>query len=139
MLTADYMVITAITLCYFINRQSLIFVCEFALCELSFQLIESGFWYSLLVANLYALAAIKARNINYNLQMALICYSVLYLFNAFDFLAFPHSTYFYVIFPYVIKIVDIYVICHLIHKGAEYNGRNTSSFGGSWFQRMADL
>ena len=133
------MVIFAVLLCYAINRQSLIFLCAFALMELLFALTPDGFWYSILSANLLALTAYRYSNINHNLQMALICYSALYLVNAFDYAAFPHETYFYVIFPYVIKIVDIYVICHLIHKGAEYNGRNTGSFGVSWFQRLAGL
>lgn len=48
--------------------------------------------------------------------MALCAYSVLYWFNALDFFLFPHETLFYVIFPYVVKLVDVYVIYHLINK-----------------------
>lgn len=116
MLFADYAVCIAIFLIAFANRQSIIFLCAFTLSEIFYFTNTDPVYDSVIIAMAFALAAYKSTGIKYNLQMALICYSVLFWFSGLDYLAFPQETYFYVIFPYVIKVIDIYVIYHLIHK-----------------------
>ena len=116
MLFADYAVYLAIFLIVFANRQSIIFLCVFALSELFYFTNTNPIYDSAVIAMAFALAAYKSTGLKYNLQMALICYSVLFWFSGLDYLAFPQETYFYVIFPYVVKFIDIYVIYHLINK-----------------------
>ena len=116
MIIADYLVIFAVLMCLSINRQSIFILCAFAVNECAFYLTNSDVSFSITAACCYAALAKQFSGLKYNLQMALICYSVLFWFSGLDYLAFPQETYFYVIFPYVIKVVDIYVIYHLIHK-----------------------
>lgn len=139
MFTADYISILAVAIICFVNRQSLKFLCAFALCELFYYTTSSGFSESILIALSFSYIAIHANNIKHSLQMALICYSVLFWFAAADFLLFPYETLFYVIFPCVIKIIDLYVIYHLIAKQGRNNGTVYSSLGSSFYQRLSSL
>ncbi len=128
---ADLIILASAFFASFINRQSLIFLCAFALCEtLYYSPLESSY-YALTMSLSYAYLALIAKNIRYKLQMALIVYSVLYWFASLDYLLFTHETYFYVIFPYIIKAIDIYVISQLIKARGQYVG-NTSAPRGHW-------
>ena len=139
MIFADYIVLLTAVLISFANRQSLKFLYAFALCEALYMLSSTGFSASILIALSFSYIAIHANNIKHSLQMALICYSVLFWFAAADFLLFPYETLFYVIFPYVIKIIDLYVIYHLIAKQGRDNGTINSSLGSSFYQRLSSL
>ena len=116
MLFADYAVYIAVFIIAFANRQSLIFLCVFALSEITYFTATNPIYDSVLIATSFALAAYVMNQLKYNLQMALICYSVLFWFAGFDYAFFPQETYFYVIFPYAVKFIDVYVIYHLINK-----------------------
>ena len=126
MLEADLLVSAFIFLCLLVNRQSLYFVCAISLGELVYYLTLTDFSFSIISAILYSLIAYLASRIKFELQMALCAYSVLYWFNALDFFLFPHETLFYVIFPYVVKFVDVYVIYHLINKEQKDVGIHSS-------------
>lgn len=127
MLFADYLVLFAVLLCTSVNRQSIFILTSFLLSELAFYLTWSDFSFSIVVACLYAYLAKTLKNIKYELQLALTTYSVLFWFNALDFWVTEQPTIFYVIFPYVIKAVDIYVIYHLINKGRRRDGIHSTS------------
>lgn len=71
--------------------------------------------------------------------MALICYSIVFWFSSIDFYFFPQETIFYVIFPYVIKFIDCYVIFHLIAREGQGIGAYYRPYSGAWFQRLAGL
>lgn len=129
---ADYLIILITFMCYFVNRQSLIFLCSFALLELLFMFEINAVYECVCIALVFAYLALIARKFAYELQMALIAYSVLFWFASVDYLLFTQETYFYVIFPYVIKAVDIYVIFHLIHKGVQGIGASHSAPSGNW-------
>jgi hypothetical protein len=102
-------------------------VCAISLGELAYYLTSTDFSFSILSAILYSLIAYLSSRVKFELQMALCAYSVLYWFNALDFFLFPHETLFYVIFPYVVKLVDVYVIYHLINKEQKDVGIYSSS------------
>lgn len=127
MLTADLLVTAFVFLCLLVNRQSLYFLCAISLGELLYFLTSTDFSFSILSAILYSLIAYLSSRIKFELQMALCTYSALYWFNALDFFLFPHETLFYVIFPYVVKLVDVYVIYHLINKEQKDVGFYSSS------------
>jgi len=127
MLTADLLVTAFVFLCLLVNRQSLYFLCAISLGELFYFSTSTDFSFSILSAILYSLIAYLSSRIKFELQMALCAYSVLYWFNALDFFLFPHETLFYVIFPYVVKLVDVYVIYHLINKEQKDVGFYSSS------------
>lgn len=132
MLAADYSVYIFCLLFSFINRQSIIFLCAFAVSESFYYTETSPVFDSLFIALTFAYLALIAKKCTYELQMALIAYSVLFWFASIDYLLFTQETYFYVIFPYVIKVVDIYVIYHLIGRGAQGVGANNSAPSGNW-------
>lgn len=138
MITADYLIAFIVFLCASVNRQSIFILCAFALNECAFYLTCSDFSFSILSAILYASLALVLKSIKSEIQFALTAYSILYWFNGLDYLLFPHKTYFYVIFPYIIKIIDIYVIYHLINKGLR-NGRYNSSSASSFNQWLSGL
>ena len=126
-MSADSIVLVVILAATIINRHSLIFLCAFTLNEFLFEISELGFPYAILTACSFAVTAFLCGKIKYELQMSLICYSVSFWFLSLDYFLFPHKTYFYVIFPYVIKLIDIYVIYHLINnKERAYNGISSS-------------
>lgn len=128
---ADYLVLFTVFLCISVNRQSIFILCAFALNECAFYLTWSDFSFSILSACIYAALAKTLYDIKYELQMALAAYSVMFWFGAFDFWLTTQPTYFYVIFPYVVKLIDIYVIYHLIHKeqGCDrYNSTHRCTF-----------
>lgn len=129
---ADFLVMLIVTLCLTVNRQSLIFLCAFAVSEVFYYTDTDPIFDSLVIALTFAYLALIARKFTYELQMALIAYSFLFWFASVDYLLFTQETYFYVIFPYVIKAVDIYVIFHLIHKGVQGIGANHSAPSGNW-------
>ena len=124
---ADLTVMILVLFIVAVNRHSLIFLCAFALSEIPHLLDTNPVYDNIIVACSFAITAFLCSKIKYELQMSLICYSVLFWFSAFDYFLFPHKTYFYVIFPYVIKLIDIYVIYHLINnKEKAYNGISSS-------------
>lgn len=116
MIIADYLVMFAVLLCISVNRQSIFILCAFSVNECAFYLTSSDFTFSITAACCYAALSTCFLKLKYNLQMALICYSALFWFAGFDYAFFPQETYFYVIFPYAVKFVDVYVIYHLINK-----------------------
>ena len=128
MLIADYSVYIIILLLCLLNRQSLIFLCAFAVSE-SFYFIQTNpVLDCAVIASAFAVSAFSSSHIKKELQFSLIWYSVLFWLAGFDYFAFPHETYFYVIFPYIIKLVDIYVIYHLIKRGERASNGNTNAF-----------
>lgn len=137
--TADLLVIFAVLCAVIVNRQSLIFLCAFVLCEIFYWSPLSGFWYCILMCVFFALLAFINVKIKHNLLMALVCYSFLFWVSAIDYAFFPQETIFYVIFPYVIKFIDVYVIFHLLTKEGQGIGAYYRPFSGAWFQRLAGL
>lgn len=128
---ADLIVLFAVLLCLSVNRQSLIFLCAFSASEVVYHLSYTDFSFSVITACIYSFSVFKADNIKYQLQFALSLYAILFWFNAFDYWLTEQQTYFYVIFPYVTKLIDIYVIFQLIHKGQgsdRFNSTNHCSF-----------
>lgn len=131
MIIADYLVLFTVLLCMSVNRQSIFILCAFALNELAFYLAWSDFIFCVLSACIYAALAKSFSHIKYELQLALVTYSVLFWFSAFDYWFTEKVTYYCVIFPYVVKLIDIYVIYHLIHKeqGCDrFNSTNRCTF-----------
>lgn len=126
MIYADYSVyILTLFLCL-LNRQSLVFLCVFSVTEIQLHLNTHPVFDHSINAIAFSLIAYLASRIKFELQMALCAYAVLYWFNALDFFLFPHETLFYVIFPYVVKFVDVYVIYHLINKEQKDVGIHSS-------------
>lgn len=129
---ADFLVMLTVTLCLTVNRQSIIFLCAFAVSEVFYYTETSPVFDSLFIALTFAYLALIAKKYAYELQMSLIAYSVLFWFASIDYLLFTKETYFYVIFPYIIKVVDIYVIYHLIGRGVQGVGANNGAPSGNW-------
>lgn len=127
MIYADYSVYILTLLICLINRQSLVFLCVFSVTEIQLHLNTQTVFDHSINAIAFSLIAYLSSRIKFELQMALCAYSVLYWFNALDFFLFPHETLFYVIFPYVVKLVDVYVIYHLINKEQKDVGFYSSS------------
>lgn len=129
---ADYSVYIACFIICFANRQSIIFLCAFALSEIFYYTKTDPIFDSIIIALCFAFLALALNKIKHELQMALIVYSFLYWFASIDYLLFPHETLFYVIFPYVIKAIDIYVIFKLLDLGEQGIGANTRAPSGNW-------
>ena len=129
---ADLLVIIAVLLACAVNRHSLYFLCAFALSECLFYSPVTSTYYALSIALIFSYLALIAKSISYKLQMSLVTYSILYWFASIDYLLFTHETYFYAIFPYIIKAVDIYVLFQLINKRGQIIGSNHSAPSGNW-------
>jgi hypothetical protein len=129
---ADFLVILAVVLACAVNRQSIIFVCAFALCEIGYHYIDNSIMYSLSVSLCFAFLALISSKIKHQLQLSLIVYSIIFWFASIDYLLFTHKTYFYAIFPYIIKVVDIYVLFQLINTRGRIIGSNHSAPSGNW-------
>lgn len=137
--SADFLVITVMLFAVAVNRQSLVFLCAFILCELLFYSDLTSAQYSICAALCFSCMAVIFPRLSHSLSMALIFYSVVFWFSAFDCLFFPHETAFYVIFPYIIKAVDLYVIYHLLDNKGRKIGANNSPYRGAWFKRVDNL
>lgn len=135
----DWLVVIAVALILIINRQSLAFLFLFTVSNIAFAMIDSGFLYSLFVALAYGFLAIRSENIKNELQIGMVAYSIIHWFAAADYILTTQETVFYVIFPYVVKLIDVYVIFHLITKEGQGIGAYNRPFGGAWFQRLAGL
>ena len=131
MLFADYLVFATVLFACSVNRQSLYFLCAFALSEVFYYTDTDPVFDAITIALFFSYLALISKKIRYKLQMSLILYSLLYWFSSIDYLLFPQETYFYVIFPYIIKVVDFYVICELIRARGQYIG-NSSAPRGYW-------
>lgn len=125
-MNADYaLLLTVVVICLF-NRHSFVFLFAFLVSEVP-HLIESPPVYDSVAMSVFYIAlSFISKKIKYELQMSLICYSVLFWFAGFDYAFFHQETYFYVIFPYMIKIIDIYVIYHLINRESVSDRFNSS-------------
>ena len=135
----DWLVVIVIALIAVINSQSLAFLLAFTLSNIAFHFIDSGFLFSVSVSTCYALLSISLKNINSRLQLSLIAYSVIHWIAAIDYIATTQETVFYAIFPYLIKVVDCYVIFNLIIKREQQHGAYNSPFGSAWFKRLDNL
>lgn len=129
---ADILVMLTVLLCVTINRQSIIFLCAFTLSEIFYYTKTDPTFDSVVIALCFAFLALALNKIKHELQMALIVYSFLYWFASIDYLFFQYETLFYVIFPYVIKAIDIYVIFKLLDLGEQGIGANTRAPSGNW-------
>lgn len=132
MLFADYSVYIACFIICFANRYSLIFLCAFAVSEVFYYTETNPIYDAITIALFFSFLAVINKKINYNLQMSLIVYSFLYWASSLDYLLFPQETYFYAIFPYIIKVVDIYVILNLVNFRGQGIGANNSAPSGNW-------
>lgn len=137
--TLDWLVVIAIALISALNRQSLVFLFLFTLSNLAFAMIDSGFIYSLFVSLAYALFAVVFNSVKDKLKIGMVIYSLLHWFSAVDYILTTQETFFYVIFPYIVKLVDAYIIFHLLTKEGRGVGAFNSPFGSTWFKRLADL
>lgn len=132
MFYADYLVFLIVLFSCFVDRQSLYFLCAFALSECLFYSPVNSTYYALSIALVFSYLALIAKSISYKLQMALVTYSIIYWFASIDYLLFTHGTYFYAIFPYIIKVIDIYVLFQLINTRGRIIGSNHSAPSGNW-------
>lgn len=106
-----------------VNRQALPFFYAYLLSEMYFATIDGGFWYSIFTCATYCLFARAAFRCALGLQVSLVVYSFMNLGAAVDFYVAKQVTYFYVIFPYIMKAVDAYVILKLMNmEGGVVNG-----------------
>lgn len=129
MVIADYLTILIVFMCVSINRHSIVFLLAFTLNEYLFFNSYTDFDYSIMTAMVYVVIAEKSNSMKLELQSALAIYSFMFWLNALDYWLTDTRTYFYVIFPYVIKFIDIYVIYHLIHKEQGSDRFNSAPFG----------
>lgn len=125
-MSADSFVLIVIAVIYLANLQSLVFLCAFSVMEFLFLFDLNAIYESTFFAISLSLLAVLCSRVKFELQMALCSYAVLYWFNALDFFLFPHETLFYVIFPYVVKFVYVYVIYHLMNKEQKDVGIHSS-------------
>lgn len=136
---ADLLVVIFILIATTLNRQSFIFLFAFVVCEILFISGLNDVNYAITASLTFCFLVVGFPKISNGLSVALIIYAILFWFSALDYLLFPHETVFYVIFPYVIKLVDCYVIFNLINKGGQWHGAYNRPFSRAWFQRLAGL
>lgn len=117
----------AVLLCLSVNRHSIFILVIFIFTEIAFHIPWSDFWFYTSISTAFSISAINLKNIKYELQQALSVYSTLYWLAGLDFLLSEQETVFYVIFPYAIKLIDIYVIYHLINKEQRNVGIHSAS------------
>lgn len=138
-LDADYLILLLTFLCCFGNRQSLIFLCAFVATEIPHHFDTPQIYDDCVIASMFAYLVFYCRNYKLELQSAMCAYSLVFWYAAIDYLLFPHSESFYVIFPYVIKLIDIYVIYHLIRKEGQSVGSFYRAPDSAFYKRLHGL
>ena len=136
---ADYLVIFIVLMCCFVNRQSLIFLCAFSVTEIPFLIDVSQFYSDCFMASMFAYLVFYCRKYPVALQASMAYYATTFFCAAIDYVLFPQIDNFYVIFPYVIKIIDIYVIYHLIKLEGQNIGAVSSTPYSSFYKRLHGL
>lgn len=131
---ADYLALFSVLLIALFNRQAILFLIAFALCEAIFLLPIDGFVYSIVISVLFSLIFIFS-GLKLPLKVAVVCYSLMYWLSAVDFYVTIDETYFSFVFPYVIKMIDLFVIFYLIANRERVDAgsyRNAYSNHGNW-------
>lgn len=128
-MSADYLVMCIMLFAVLFNRHAIIFFLLCFISELPFFLPTSPVYDTAFMATLFSLVVFTVDRIKFELQMAISWYAIMFWLSSLDYWLTDTRTYFYVIFPYVIKFIDIYVIYHLIHKEQGSDRFNSAPFG----------
>lgn len=112
MIYADYLVIISVLILSLFNRDSVIFLIAFALCEAVFLMPVNDFVHSIFTSLMFSLFILRTKA-KLPLKIAMLFYSVMFWLSAISYQS-TEVNYFDVIFPYAIKLIDIFVIIYLI-------------------------
>jgi len=112
MIYADYLVIVSVLILSLFNRDSVIFLIAFALCEAVFLMPVNDFGHSIFTSLMFSLFILRSKA-KLPLKIAMLFYSVMFWLSAISYQS-TEVNYFDVIFPYAIKLIDIFVIIYLI-------------------------
>ena len=112
MIYADYLVLISILALTLVNRQSIVFLVAFALCEAVFLMPVTDFVHSIFTSLMFSVMLMKIK-INLPLKLAMLGYSILFWLSAISY-NIPNETYLDIAFPYAVKLIDLFVIIYLI-------------------------
>ena len=113
----DLLKLAAFIAAFFINRQALALIAAHLAWELIYISTDSGFAVSLLSSALYFIVAASNINLKSEIRHAIWLLGCLYWLAALDYYVADTVTYFYIIFPWLINMVDAYIIYHLMGGG----------------------
>jgi hypothetical protein len=113
----DYIHMTALVAVCFVNRQAVIVLLFMLLAEPLFYFSEKDFQFNIYASILYALNAIVFIKFSYEIRQALICTAMLYWLCAVDAFLHPYETLLYQLMPWVLAVIDCYILCKLLNIG----------------------
>ena len=113
----DLLKMAAFIAAFFINRQAIVILIAHVILEAIFFSTDSGFAVSLLSSALYFIVAASNINLKSEIRQALWLLGCLYWLAALDYYVADTVTYFYIIFPWLINMVDAYIIYYLFGGG----------------------
>ena len=129
----DLMFLAAFIAACFINRAAII-VLAFQLADVAlFAISETGLIACLSLATLYSINSIVNIRIKSEIRQGLICLGAVYWLGAVDYWYTDEITIFFVLFPYLITLIDVYILWHLV--GGLRNGIH-SPVGNCWPARL---
>lgn len=134
MIYADYLVLISILALTLVNRQSIIFLAAFALCEVAFIIPVNDVIHSIVVSLTFSVVA-RLNNLKLPLKIATLGYSIMFWISAVSYQFYAYETYLDVVFPYAIKLIDVFVIIYLIanrEKVDARDSRDNSYFSGAF-------
>ena len=129
----DLLKLAAFIAACFINRAAII-VLAFQLADVAlFAISQTGLIACLSLAALYSINSIVNIRIKSEIRQGLICLGAVYWLGAVDYWYTDETTIFFVLFPYLITLIDVYILWHL--AGGLKNGIH-SPVGNCWPARL---
>ena len=134
MIYADYLVLISILALTLVNRQSIVFLAAFVLCEAAFIIPINDVLHSVIVSLIFSVV-VRLNNLKLPLKIASLGYSIMFWLSAVSYQFYAYETYLDVVFPYAIKLIDVFVIMYLIANREKVNARDSrdnSYFSGAF-------
>lgn len=126
-LNADLLTVAAFVAAFFINRQALIVLLAHCVWQAAFLLPLNDFWSTIVSASIYAAFGAAFIKIKSEIRYAFFCQACLYYLNSVDYiLSGGAETTYYHSMPYLIAMVDLYIVWQLV-KGEPQHVGNVGS------------
>lgn len=119
----DCLKVAAFVAAFFINRQAAIILLAHTICYLAFLTPASDFWFTIISATIYAAVASVFIKLKSEIRYALFCQACLYYLNSVDYaLSGGIETLYYASVPYLIAMVDLYIVWQLVKGEPQHVG-----------------
>lgn len=119
----DCLKVAAFVAAFFINRQAAIVLLAHLVWQAAFLIPVNDFWSTIISATIYAAVASVFIKLKSEIRYALFCQACLYYLNSVDYaLSSGAETLYYASVPYLISMVDLYIVWQLVKGEPQHVG-----------------